>query len=52
MKKIFRYKKEHQLFDYKITFENSHHQNKNSKGDFDHKNRFETLALKISCIQK
>ena len=42
----------YQLFDYKITFENSQLDNKNSIVDFLLKNRFETFILKISGIQK
>ena len=50
--KSFNKKISHQLFDYTITFANSKHYNKNSKGDFVLKNRFETFVLKISGIQK
>ena len=42
----------HPLFDYKITFENSQHENTNSKGDFVLKNRFQAFILKNSGIQK
>ena len=41
----------HQLFEYKITFVNSQHENTTLKGDFVHKNQFETFVLKISGIQ-
>ena len=42
----------HQLFGYTVTFVNQQHQDTNSKGDFVLKNRFKTLTLNISGIQK
>ena len=48
----FNTKISHQLFDFKITFVNSHSENKNSKGDFVLKNWFETSVFKISGIQR
>ena len=42
----------HQLFELEITLVNSQHKNANSNDDFEIKNRFKTLVLKISCIQK
>ena len=42
----------HQLFDNKLTFENSQREKTNLKGYFVLKNRFETFILKISGIQK
>ena len=40
------------VFDYKITFVNSIHENLNSKGDFVIKNRFKMFFLLISGILK
>ena len=40
-----------QLLDYQITFVNSHHENKKSKGDLVLRHRFETFVLKIFGIQ-
>ena len=40
----------HQFFDYIMTFMNSQHQNKNSKGDFVLNDPFEKFVIKISGI--
>ena len=42
----------HQLFDYKITFLNSHREKTDSKSDFVLKTQFETFVLKISNKKK
>ena len=42
----------HKLFNYIMTFVNSQREKTNSKGDFIHKNRFETFVLKTFDIKK
>ena len=42
----------YQIFVYKLTFVNSQPENTNSKGDCIFRNWFETIVLRISCLQK